>query len=42
VIPPQDYDALRAAGASAIFAPGTVLAQAAIELLAELTRRRGD
>ncbi|GAB2606169.1 methylmalonyl-CoA mutase [Paractinoplanes abujensis] len=42
VIPPQDYDALRAAGAAAIFAPGTVLTEAAIELLAELTRRRGD
>nr|WP_307834557.1 methylmalonyl-CoA mutase [Actinoplanes lichenicola] len=42
VIPPQDYDALRAAGAAAIFAPGTVLTEAAIELLAELSRRRGD
>ena len=26
VVPPQDYDALRAAGASAIFPPGTVIA----------------
>ena len=33
VIPPQDYDALRAAGAVAIFGPGTVLADAALELL---------
>ena len=33
VIPPQDYDALRAAGAAAIFGPGTVLAEAALELL---------
>jgi methylmalonyl-CoA mutase len=33
VIPPQDYDALRAAGAVAIFGPGTVLAEAALELL---------
>jgi methylmalonyl-CoA mutase len=39
VIPPQDYDALREAGAAAIFAPGTVLADAAIDLLADLTRR---
>ncbi|MGE6758209.1 methylmalonyl-CoA mutase [Corallococcus interemptor] len=36
VIPPQDYDALRAAGASAIFGPGTVIAKAAIELLDKL------
>lgn len=36
VIPPQDYDALRAAGAVAIFAPGTVLADAALDLLARL------
>jgi methylmalonyl-CoA mutase len=33
VIPPQDYEALRAAGAAAIFAPGTVLSRAAIDLL---------
>ncbi len=37
VIPPQDYDALREAGAAAIFGPGTVIAQAAIELLDKLT-----
>jgi methylmalonyl-CoA mutase len=36
VIPSQDFDALRAAGAAAIFPPGTVIADAAIELLAEL------
>ncbi len=41
VIPPQDYDALRAAGAAAIFPPGTVLADAAIGLLADLSRRLG-
>jgi methylmalonyl-CoA mutase len=41
VIPPQDYDALREAGAAAIFPPGTVLADAAIDLLAELSRRLG-
>ncbi len=33
VIPPQDFDALRAAGAVAIFPPGTVIADAAAELL---------
>jgi methylmalonyl-CoA mutase len=41
VIPPQDYEALRAAGAAAIFPPGTVLADAAIELLADLSGRLG-
>ena len=33
VIPPQDFAALRAAGAAAIFPPGTVIAEAATELL---------
>ncbi len=37
VIPPQDFDALREAGAAAIFPPGTVIAQAALELLDKLT-----
>ena len=36
VIPPQDYDELRAAGAAAIFPPGTVIASAAGELLDQL------
>ena len=36
VIPPEDYDALREAGAVAIFGPGTVIADAAIELLEQL------
>lgn len=36
VIPPADFDALRQAGASAIFPPGTVIADAALGLLAEL------
>ncbi len=36
VIPPQDFDALREAGATAIFPPGTVIADAAAELLDEL------
>jgi len=33
VIPPGDFDALREAGASAIFPPGTVISEAATELL---------
>ncbi|WP_436532001.1 methylmalonyl-CoA mutase [Actinoplanes sp. HUAS TT8] len=41
VIPPQDYDALREAGAAAIFPPGTVLADAAIDLLADLSAQLG-
>ena len=41
VIPPQDFDALRAAGASAIFPPGTVIAEAAEQLLDDLARRLG-
>jgi methylmalonyl-CoA mutase len=36
VVPPQDFDALRAAGAAAIFPPGTVIAEAAGELLEKL------
>ncbi len=41
VIPPQDYDALYEAGASAIFPPGTVIADAAEKLLVELNHRLG-
>ncbi|MFF0577653.1 methylmalonyl-CoA mutase [Streptosporangium saharense] len=41
VIPPGDFDALRAAGASAIFPPGTVIADAARDLLTELRTRLG-
>jgi methylmalonyl-CoA mutase len=41
VIPPQDFDALYAAGASAIFPPGTVIADAAEKLIHELNRRLG-
>jgi methylmalonyl-CoA mutase len=36
VIPPQDYPALYAAGAKAIFGPGTPIADAAIDILAKL------
>jgi len=40
VIPPQDFAELRAAGAAAIFSPGTVIPDAAYELLTELAARR--
>jgi methylmalonyl-CoA mutase len=39
VIPPQDFDELRAAGASAIFPPGTVIAEAAQDLLRVLNEQ---
>ena len=42
VIPPEDYDALRDAGAVAIFGPGTVIAEAAIELLDRLDAQLGE
>ena len=41
VIPPQDYDALYAAGASAIFPPGTVISEAAKDLLLKLGKKLG-
>ncbi len=41
VVPPQDYEALRAAGASAIFGPGTVIAEAAINVISALRERLG-
>jgi methylmalonyl-CoA mutase len=41
VVPPQDYEALKKAGAEAIFPPGTVIAEAANELLDALGRRLG-
>lgn len=41
VIPQQDFDELRAAGAAAIFPPGTVIADAALDLLAQLRSRHG-
>ncbi|MCS7266605.1 MAG: methylmalonyl-CoA mutase [Geminicoccaceae bacterium] len=41
VIPPQDFEALKAAGACAIFPPGTVIADAAIELLGILAGELG-
>src|SRR3712207_7046263 len=38
VIPPQDFEALRAAGAAAIFPPGTVIADAAVSQDRKSTR----
>ena len=41
VIPPEDYPALREAGAAAIFGPGTVVAVAARSLI-ELLDAKSD
>ncbi len=41
VIPPQDFDALYNAGATAIFPPGTVIGEAAIGLLEKLNEALG-
>ena len=41
VVPPQDYDALTKSGAEAIFPPGTVIADAAEELIHKLNARLG-
>ena len=41
VVPPQDFDALSAAGAAAIFPPGTVISEAAIGLLEKLNKALG-
>ena len=41
VVPPQDYEPLYAAGAEAIFPPGTVIADAAVELIDKLNARLG-
>jgi methylmalonyl-CoA mutase len=41
VIPPRDHDELHAAGATAIFGPGTVIADAAAELLRKLADAHG-
>jgi methylmalonyl-CoA mutase len=41
VIPPDDFQALRDAGAEAIFPPGTVVAESAIEILDKLNQRLG-
>jgi len=39
VIPAQDFAALHAAGVAAIYPPGTVIAEAALELLTKLTEQ---
>ena len=39
VVPPQDHDALREAGAAFIFGPGTNVPEAAVELIEELSKR---
>ncbi|MFN8071002.1 MAG: methylmalonyl-CoA mutase [Mycobacterium sp.] len=41
VIPPGDFDELYAAGATAIYPPGTVIADAAVSLLHKLAERLG-
>jgi len=41
VIPPGDYEELRSAGASAIFGPGTVIADAAADLVRALASAHG-
>ncbi len=41
VVPPQDFDTLKRAGAEAIFPPGTVIAEAAEELIKKLNSRLG-
>jgi len=41
VVPPQDHEALRSAGASHIFGPGTVIATAAAGLIEDLSKRLG-
>jgi methylmalonyl-CoA mutase len=41
VVPPQDYEPLQRAGAAAIFPPGTVIADAAADLLKTLSHRLG-
>jgi methylmalonyl-CoA mutase len=41
VVPQQDYDAVKKAGAEAIFPPGTVIADAAEDLIRKLNKRLG-
>ena len=42
VIPPGDFEELRAAGAAAIFSPGTVIPDAAMELIEALNAAAND
>jgi methylmalonyl-CoA mutase len=41
VIPAADYEFLKNAGAAAVFGPGTVIAEAAREVLQAVRERRG-
>ncbi len=41
VIPPQDFEALVSAGAAAIYPPGTVITEAAVDLLGKLEHALG-
>ena len=41
VIPPEDFQALRDAGVAAIFTPGTVIPEAAIEVMERLNEQMG-
>ncbi len=41
VVPPQDHEALAAAGVDAVFGPGTAVADAALALLEKLSERLG-
>jgi len=40
-VPPQDVPLLLKTGASAVFPPGTVIAEAAIQLLDDLLKKLG-
>jgi methylmalonyl-CoA mutase len=42
VIPPQDFEELLASGATAIFPPGTVIAEAVVDLLKKLEAQLGQ
>jgi methylmalonyl-CoA mutase len=42
VIPHQDYDALYKAGVAAIFGPGTIISQSAIQLMEILLNSRSE
>jgi methylmalonyl-CoA mutase len=42
VIPPADHPALHEAGAAAVFGPGTVIAEAAVDLMEKLTTALDD
>jgi methylmalonyl-CoA mutase len=42
VVPPQDHEPLRAAGAVAVFGPGTVIAESALRLLEAIDSQLAD